>query len=76
MVPGEDVVCPVRDGVHGVVVLGNLSAVAEYGERLESFEGALAVFGILGVFIYATVIGNDRRQGRHDRRVSSIVVTV
>ncbi len=41
----------------------------------------VGVFGVLyapvlGVFIYATVIGNDRRQGWHDRRVSSIVVTV
>ena len=31
---------------------------------------------VIAIFIYATVLGDDRRQGWHDKRVSSVVVTV
>ena len=47
MVPVQDFVGPVEDGVHGVVVLGNLAGVVEVGEALESVEGALEVVGLV-----------------------------
>ena len=36
-----------EDGVHGVVVLGNLAGFVEVGEALESVEGALEIVGLI-----------------------------
>ena len=38
---------PVEDGVHGVVVLGNLAGFVEVGEALKSVQGALEIVGLI-----------------------------
>ena len=47
MVPVQDFVGPVEDGVHGVVVLGNLAGFVEVGEALKSVQGALEIVGLI-----------------------------
>ena len=47
MVPVQDLVGPVEDGVHGVVVLGNLTGFVEVGEAVEGFHGALEIVGLI-----------------------------
>ena len=47
VVPFQDLVGPVQDGVHGVVVLGNLTGFVEISKALERVQGTWEVIGLV-----------------------------